>query len=170
MTVASAVGRLLLTPAGRQPCAIKHVRCQLGLQRPSFASRLNQHSLRRSCGALRTAGVRTFASASDDLVKQIKEKNDQNPVLIYSKSYCPYCAQVRGLFGKIEVDYKAINLDEVQEGDQILDGLMSITERKTVPQVFIKSEFIGGCDDTVGMLDSGELKKKLETAGISSNL
>ena len=37
-------------------------------------------------------------------------------------------------------------LIRAEEGDQILDGLMSITERKTVPQVFIKSEFIGGCD------------------------
>ncbi len=33
-----------------------------------------------------------------------------------------------------------------EEGDQIMDGLMGITERRTVPQVFIKSEFIGGCD------------------------
>ena len=37
-------------------------------------------------------------------------------------------------------------LENAEEGDQILEGLMSITERKTVPQVFIKSEFIGGCD------------------------
>jgi len=167
---AAAVGRLILSPAGRQPGALRHARCQLFLQPRTLArqSSLPHHS--RSSGPIRSAGMRTCAAASDDLVKQIEDKNAQNPDLIYSKSYCPYCAQVRGLFSKIDVEYKAINLDEVQEGDQILDGLMGITQRKTVPQVFIKSQFIGGCDDTVGMLDSGELKKKLDAAGIKSNL
>lgn len=64
----------------------------------------------------------------------------------------------------------AVELDEVVEGEEVMDALWSLTNRRTVPQVFIKGDFIGGCDDTVGAYQSGELAEKLAAAGIDADL
>ncbi|DBA94334.1 TPA: hypothetical protein ACH3X1_001941 [Trebouxia sp. C0004] len=78
--------------------------------------------------------------------------------------------QVKGLFRKLKVDFTAVELDEVVEGEEVMDALLAITHRRTVPQVFIKGEFIGGCDDTVGAYSNGELAEKLSAAGIDPQL
>lgn len=111
---------------------------------------------------------RILASASS-LEEQVKDKNQQHPVIVYSKSWCPYCAEVKGLFRKLKVDFTAVELDEVVEGEEVMDALQAITHRRTVPQVFIKGEFIGGCDDTVGAYSNGELAEKFSAAGIDAN-
>lgn len=112
--------------------------------------------------------TRVSASASG-LEEQVKEKNHKHPVIVYSKTWCPYCAQVKGLFRDLKVDFTAVELDEVVEGEDVMDALLSITHRRTVPQVFIQGEFIGGCDDTMGAYSSGELAEKFSAAGIDAN-
>jgi len=110
--------------------------------------------------------VRTMAS----LAEMVKEKNEQNPVIVYSKSWCPYCARVKALFQKLEVDAKIVELDEVVEGDDVQAALYEITGRRTVPQVFVAGEFIGGADDTLGLHQAGELKGLFDKAGIKSTM
>lgn len=88
--------------------------------------------------------------------------------MIYAKSWCPYCGQVKGLFKKLQVDFQAVNLDEIHEGEEIQDELAGITGSHTVPQVFIKGEFIGGCDETMTLSRNGKLKEKLDNAGIKA--
>ncbi|KAL3151778.1 hypothetical protein ABBQ38_012752 [Trebouxia sp. C0009 RCD-2024] len=56
---------------------------------------------------------RTLASASSSLEEQVKEKNKKHPVVVYSKSWCPYCGEVKRLFRALKVDFTAIELDEV---------------------------------------------------------
>ncbi|KAL3159130.1 hypothetical protein ABBQ32_011125 [Trebouxia sp. C0010 RCD-2024] len=112
---------------------------------------------------------RTLASASSSLEEQVKEKNKKHPVVVYSKSWCPYCGEVKRLFSALKVDFTAIELDEVVEGDEVQDALLAITQSRTVPQVFIRGEFIGGCDDTLGAYSTGELAEKLSAAGIDAN-
>lgn len=67
------------------------------------------------------------------------------------------------------MDFTAIELDEVVEGEEVQEALLAITRSRTVPQVFIKGEFIGGCDDTLGAYSTGELAEKLSAAGIDAN-
>ena len=62
-------------------------------------------------GAAAPRHVRTFASAS--LADDIKAKNKEFPVMVYSKSYCPFSHSVKSLFEDLEVDAKFVELDEL---------------------------------------------------------
>eukprot|EP00245_Coleochaete_scutata_P005303 TRINITY_DN18759_c0_g1_i1.p1 TRINITY_DN18759_c0_g1~~TRINITY_DN18759_c0_g1_i1.p1 ORF type:complete len:183 (+),score=26.64 TRINITY_DN18759_c0_g1_i1:61-609(+) len=110
-------------------------------------------------------GVRCVAGTPSQLVELIKEKNAENPVIIYSKTWCPYCGMVKGLFKKLGVAYKAVELDELADGDELQDALRSYTGQSTVPSVFIGGEHIGGCDDTMALHSQGNLIPKLEASG-----
>jgi glutaredoxin len=80
----------------------------------SAANELDEHRAADSANttvphaALRRPG-RAYASMVDD----IKAKNKENPVMVYSKSYCPYCASVKGLFRDLEVQHKVVELDQI---------------------------------------------------------
>lgn len=58
------------------------------------------------------SGVRNVR-ASASLADQIHAKNAENPVMVYSKSYCPYCSQVKQLFSSYKVDAKYAELDQI---------------------------------------------------------
>mmetsp|Transcript_17607 Transcript_17607/g.52896 ORF Transcript_17607/g.52896 Transcript_17607/m.52896 type:complete len:191 (+) Transcript_17607:117-689(+) len=118
---------------------------------------------RGSSSAPRVRGVATSA-----LVDDVRQKNEDNKVIVYSKTWCPYCAQVKQLFAKLEVDAKIVELDQVVEGDDVQEALYDISGMRTVPQVFIGGELIGGGDDTMMAHNSGDLEKKLANVGITA--
>jgi len=105
-----------------------------------------------------------FAS-SGDLTAMIQEKNAENSVIVYSRSWCPFCADVRQLFQSYKVNAKFVDLDDIVEGDDIQNALLNMTGFGTVPQVFIGGKFVGGCDDTYSLHQQGKLKSLLESAG-----
>ncbi|XP_020275634.1 glutaredoxin-C8-like [Asparagus officinalis] len=98
------------------------------------------------------------SSSSEDFVKETVSSRD---IVIFSKSYCAYCARVKSLFEETKKPFAVIDLDEREDGEDIQNALAKLVGRWTVPQVFIKGEHIGGCDDTVGAYRSGKLKKLL---------
>ncbi|GAB5366938.1 hypothetical protein AAMO2058_001186700 [Amorphochlora amoebiformis] len=101
--------------------------------------------------------VKVQSSASEAI------KNDvaTNTVMIYSKSYCPFCVKVKELFSsELKVDAKVIELDE-QPNSELEDTLKQLTQQRTVPQVFVQGKFIGGCDDTVAAARAGKLQELL---------
>ncbi|KAJ9568280.1 hypothetical protein OSB04_004246 [Centaurea solstitialis] len=75
-----------------------------------------------------------------------KEIVASNPVVVFSKTYCGYCAKVKKLFKELNVSYKLIELDEESDGDEIQSALAEWTGQRTVPNVFISGKHIGGCD------------------------
>mmetsp|Transcript_26714 Transcript_26714/g.58159 ORF Transcript_26714/g.58159 Transcript_26714/m.58159 type:complete len:157 (-) Transcript_26714:685-1155(-) len=79
----------------------------------------------------------------------IVEKNNENAVMIYSKTYCPFCNRVKSLFASLNVDVTVAELDQIVEGDEIQDTLFSLTGQRTVPSVFIGGQHVGGCDGTM---------------------
>lgn len=89
--------------------------------------------------------------------------------MVYSKTYCPYCTEVKSIFERMGVAAKVIELDDLADGDQVQQAIQTITGRRTVPQVFIGGEHLGGCDDTIEAKDSGKLKTLLEQAGVQAN-
>ena len=96
--------------------------------------------------------------------KTIKSK----PVVIFSKTYCPFCTQVKAIFKRAGVPsdkITVVELDNRQDGVTIQDALAKLTGARTVPRVFIGGETIGGCDDTSDLESSGTLVQKLEAAG-----
>eukprot|EP00884_Botryococcus_braunii_P000545 jgi/Botrbrau1/10491/Bobra.0133s0094.1 len=112
----------------------------------------------------------TSATSGSNLVEQIEKKNATTPVIVYSKTYCPYCAQVKGLFKEIGVTSAVIELDDLADGAEVQSALGEITKRSTVPQVFIGGKFVGGCDDTMAAYKSGKLQSLLKEAGVTSSL
>jgi monothiol glutaredoxin len=64
----------------------------------------------------------------------------------------------------LEVNFKGIN---VLEDQNLREGIKTFSDWPTIPQLYIKKEFIGGCDIVKEMYENGELKKVLEDKGIS---
>jgi monothiol glutaredoxin len=64
----------------------------------------------------------------------------------------------------LEVNFKGVN---VLENQQIREGIKEYSEWPTIPQLYIKKEFLGGCDIVKEIFESGELKKILENKSIS---
>jgi monothiol glutaredoxin len=64
----------------------------------------------------------------------------------------------------LEVNFKGIN---VLEDQNLREGIKTFSDWPTIPQLYIKKEFVGGCDIVKEMYENGELKKVLEDKGIS---
>jgi len=80
-------------------------------------------------------------------------------ITIFSKSYCPFCRRAKSLLSdKYGADkLKVLELDEVEDGSKIQDYLLEKTGQRTVPNIFINQEHIGGCDAVVALQSSGKL-------------
>ncbi|KAG2568741.1 glutaredoxin-C6-like [Panicum virgatum] len=87
------------------------------------------------------------------------------PVVVFSKSYCPFCVRVKQLFEKLGASFKAIEMDVESDGAELQDALKEWTGQRTVPNVFINGKHIGGCDDTMALNNDGKLVSLLTEAG-----
>ena len=85
----------------------------------------------------------------------------RDSVVIYSKSWCPYCAQCKALFDDMGLAYTAIELDEREDGEQLQAALLELTQQRTVPNVFVKGQHVGGNDDTQRGLRDGSVQRML---------
>ncbi len=84
------------------------------------------------------------------------------PVKMYTTAVCPYCIRAKQLLkarGVAQIEEIRIDLHP-QERDQ----MMSSTGRRTVPQIFIGSTHVGGCDDLIALDSSGGLMPLLQQA------
>jgi glutaredoxin 3 len=82
-------------------------------------------------------------------------------VVIFSKSYCPYCDRTKALFTSMGVRFNSIELDQRKDGSAIQQVLRSLTGQSTVPNVFVKGNHIGGNDDTHEAYRNGSLQSML---------
>lgn len=80
-------------------------------------------------------------------------------VVIYTKDFCPYCEHAKELLTHKGVAYTEIAVDKDPEQLQIM---MRLSNRRTVPQIFINDQPIGGFDDLSALAASGELDKLLK--------
>ncbi|KAL9274659.1 Glutaredoxin-C4-like protein [Drosera capensis] len=108
----------------------------------------------------------TSAVGSTEEVDFIKNAISSHKIVIFSKSYCPYCKKAKSVFKELDVEPYVIELNERDDGSNIQDALSGIVGRRTVPQVFIDGKHIGGSDDTVEAHQSGKLANLL---GIASD-
>lgn len=104
----------------------------------------------------------SFGSRLEDAVKKTVA---ENPVVVYSKTWCSYSFEVKSLFKRLNVDPLVVELDELgAQGPQIQKVLERLTGQHTVPNVFIGGKHIGGCTDTVKLYRKGELEPLLSEA------
>lgn len=76
-------------------------------------------------------------------------------VTIYSTSVCPYCIRAKQLLERKGIEYKEINLSN--ETAEVRTELMQRTKHRTVPQIFINDQFIGGFDQLYALEREGKL-------------
>ena len=76
-------------------------------------------------------------------------------VTVYSTTMCPYCVRAKQLLERKGIEYKEVNLSK--EDPQVRLDLMQKTNHRTVPQIFIKDQFIGGFDQLYALEREGKL-------------
>lgn len=87
----------------------------------------------------------------------------KNKVVVFSKSYCPFCTATKELLKGMKVDYTLYELNEMDNGSDIQAALLDMTGQRTVPNVFINGKHVGGNDATQAAAKSGKLQKMLAT-------
>ncbi|MCO5600019.1 hypothetical protein L7F22_054127 [Adiantum nelumboides] len=87
---------------------------------------------------------------------------DDNRIVIFSKSYCPYCKRAKSVFAEMKEKPYVIELDQREDGADIQQAVADLVGRRTVPQVFIHGKHIGGSDDTVEAYHNGSLAELLD--------
>jgi len=96
----------------------------------------------------------------------VKLQVSSNKVVVFSKSYCPYCKKAKAAIKDAGLsEFYVIELDERDDGDAIQDALLKITGARSVPRVFIGGKFVGGGDDVKRLSDQGKLQPMLQAAG-----
>ena len=115
-------------------------------------------SLKTSSPAARTLGVRMMSGSPMDFAKA---EIEGNKVVVFSKSFCPFCKKTKSLLTEKGVDFKLYELNEMDDGPAIQEALAEISGQKTVPNVFIGGVHLGGNSDVQDANSSGELDKML---------
>lgn len=82
-----------------------------------------------------------------------------------SKTYCGYCQRVKLLLTQLGVSYKVVELDKEGDGAVVQSALADWTGLRTVPNVFIGGNHIGGCDSVTEKHQAGQLVPLLRSAG-----
>ncbi|KAI8149194.1 glutaredoxin [Fennellomyces sp. T-0311] len=107
-----------------------------------------------------------MSAITQGIKELVKKSIAENPVMVFSKSYCPYCTGAKELFDDISVKYNALELDLREDGPEIQKALFELTGQKTVPNVFVNSKHIGGFSDLETVHQSGKLQTLFKEAGI----
>jgi len=115
-------------------------------------------------------------AAPEDALQFVEEStNDSdNPVVLFALEWCEFCWSVRKMFAKYEIPYRSIDLDSVayqedNKGGQIRAALRELTTSKTIPQIFIGGQYIGGATDLFDACKDGSLQKMLEENTVNFN-
>ncbi|XP_045595558.2 thioredoxin reductase 1, cytoplasmic isoform X2 [Procambarus clarkii] len=110
-------------------------------------------------GGARSLLVMAPVLSSSDLPAALLVDNyvKENKVMVFSKSYCPFCHKVKDLFNQINVTYTALELDQIDNGAEIQDALAEKSGQSTVPNVFINGQHVGGADKTFEAHANGTL-------------
>ena len=105
----------------------------------------------------------------ENLKKKIDNELEKSEVCLFMKGtpdvpQCGFSLAVSNLLKHLEVNFKGINV--LEDGD-IRKGIKEFSDWPTIPQLYIKGEFVGGCDIVKEMFEKGELQKKLQEKQIS---
>jgi len=105
---------------------------------------------------------------SNPVHDRIQSDIQSNPVVLYMKGtpvfpQCGFSARVVQILSHMGVPFKGVN---VLEDMEIREGIKSFSNWPTIPQLYVKGEFVGGCDIVTEMFQSGELATLLSENGV----
>lgn len=103
-----------------------------------------------------------------DINARIQGLIDTNPVFLFMKGtptfpQCGFSATVVSILDHLGVEYESVN---ILEDPELRQGIKDFSNWPTVPQIYLKGEFLGGCDIAKEMFQSGELKSLLVEKGV----
>ena len=98
----------------------------------------------------------------------IKSQVENNDVILYMKGdptfpQCGFSSVVAQILNYLQVEYASVN---VLEDMEIRQGIKDFSNWPTIPQLYVKGEFVGGCDIIKEMFEQGELKPFLAEKGV----
>ncbi|MDE0764556.1 MAG: Grx4 family monothiol glutaredoxin [Amylibacter sp.] len=101
----------------------------------------------------------------------IKETIETNDVVLYMKGtssmpQCGFSSRIAGVLNFIDLEWKDVN---VLADEEIRQGIKDFSDWPTIPQLYVKGEFVGGCDIITDMMISGDLDTLLEENNVSFN-
>ena len=107
---------------------------------------------------------------SNPVFDRIQSDITENPVMLYMKGnamfpQCGFSARVVQILTHMGVPFKTAN---VLEDAELRDGIKQFSNWPTVPQLYVKGEFVGGCDIVTEMFQSGELSTMLAEKGVTA--
>ena len=99
-----------------------------------------------------------------EIKKKIEEYINTNEVCLFMKGtpdapQCGFSMAVSNVLKHLNINFKGIN---VLEDENLRQGIKEFSDWPTIPQLYVKKEFIGGCDIVKEMFEKGELKKLFE--------
>lgn len=105
---------------------------------------------------------------SDEVQKSLGEAIAGNDVLLFMKGtptfpQCGFSSVVVQVLDYLGVEYQAVN---VLEDQSVREGIKQFSNWPTIPQLYVKGEFVGGCDIVKEMFEAGELKEYMAEKGI----
>jgi len=100
----------------------------------------------------------------------LQEAQADPPIIVFSKTYCPYSKSAKALFQQLDPSPppKYVEVDLRSDADAIKAVLQRLTGHGTFPNIFIEGQSIGGFDALQRMYDNGELVPSLANAGVST--
>lgn len=109
----------------------------------------------------------TTATAQD----QIRDTVEGNDVVLFMKGtkmmpQCGFSSRVAGVLNYLGVDYADVN---VLADPEVRQGIKDFSDWPTIPQLYVKGEFVGGCDIVTEMMLSGELDQLFDAKGVTYN-
>ncbi len=107
-----------------------------------------------------------------DVLARIQNDIETNPVVLYMKGspvfpQCGFSAQVVQVLSLAGVKFKAF---DVLSDDELRQGIKEFSNWPTIPQLYVKGEFVGGCDIIREMYQSGELATFLQDKGVETEV
>ena len=115
--------------------------------------------LTKSRPAVASSGTKLFHTYSSKETAQAAIKASK--VMVFSKTFCPYCVKAKAALTKISPLFSVVELDVIKDGPEMQAALLEMTGQKTVPSIFVNGQHIGGCDATLALIASGEFQKML---------
>ena len=106
-----------------------------------------------------------------DVTENIKNEIKANEIVLFMKGtpvfpMCGFSAAVVQVLNQVGVKFSSIN---VLDSDEMREGIKQFSNWPTIPQLYVKEEFVGGCDIVKEMHENGELLEYLNTRGIEIN-
>ncbi len=102
----------------------------------------------------------------------VSEVTAAEPVVLFALEWCEFCWSVRRLFAQLGITYRSVDLDSVEyqranRGGKIRAVLAELTGAKTIPQIYVGGEHVGGCTELFDAFRDGSLQRRLEANGIA---